>query len=392
MNLYEGVNNIYGVVEVEVQGFFVERFINLCKIENINIRDIVNITSGIIRFKIAIRDFKKLKKIAKKTKCRCKIISKKGLYFNAFRYRKRKFVILLLLLFMFISVFSTSFIWKINITGNNSISDDEVIEALRDSGIYIGKSKLKIDIREAIKNMRVKLNDAAWIGLNIKGKTLNVEIVEKTKANMVVNYQYGDIVSQKEGIIQKVVVENGTAITNAGDYIEKDRIVIEGKIYTRTNEIMDVEAKGKIYILSKYYYNSDYYFTTYYKEYNSKPKYSIGVDLNNSENYINYLDKSVKYDIIKNAKSFKLFNNNISFCLYKFLPYELKENIQSKEEIISKAKNEAMEYMENEVLPYCKESQIVDIVVNEILEDEEKISLQIEYDVIEEVGAFKGRE
>ena len=51
-----------------------------------------------------------------------------------------------------------------------------------------------------------------------------------------------------------------------------------------------------------------------------------------------------------------------------------------------------MEYMENEVLPYCKESQIVDIVVNEILEDEEKISLQIEYDVIEEVGAFKGRE
>ena len=37
MNLEEGIKKISGTVEVEVQGFFTERYINLCKINNINI-------------------------------------------------------------------------------------------------------------------------------------------------------------------------------------------------------------------------------------------------------------------------------------------------------------------------------------------------------------------
>ena len=130
MNLYDGINSIYGVVQVEVQGFFVERFINLCKINNINVWDIINVTSGIIRFKINIKEFKKLKSISKKTKCKVKIINKSGLYFNAFKYRKRKLIIAFVLLFLFASIFSTTFIWNITVSGNVSISDEEVISAL----------------------------------------------------------------------------------------------------------------------------------------------------------------------------------------------------------------------------------------------------------------------
>ena len=79
MDIEEGIKRINGVLEVEIQGFFTERFINLCKINNIKIWNIKNIVSGIIRFNISIKDFKKLKPIARKTKCKIKIVKKQGI-------------------------------------------------------------------------------------------------------------------------------------------------------------------------------------------------------------------------------------------------------------------------------------------------------------------------
>ena len=55
-----------------------------------------------LNLNIGIKDFKKIKKIAKKTKCKVKIIKKKGLPFLFNRYKKRKiffgFLLLILIL------------------------------------------------------------------------------------------------------------------------------------------------------------------------------------------------------------------------------------------------------------------------------------------------------
>ena len=60
MGITENIKNISGIVTVQIEGFFTERFINLCKINNINIWDVRNIVKGVVRFKIRKRDFKKL--------------------------------------------------------------------------------------------------------------------------------------------------------------------------------------------------------------------------------------------------------------------------------------------------------------------------------------------
>ena len=90
MGIVNNVKNKIGIVTVQIEGFFTERFINLCRINNVKIWDIRNIVKGVIRFKINIYDFKKLKKIATKTKCKVIIKNKKGLYFTLFKYRKRR--------------------------------------------------------------------------------------------------------------------------------------------------------------------------------------------------------------------------------------------------------------------------------------------------------------
>ena len=100
MGITSNIQNITGIIIVQIEGFFTERFINLCRINNIKIWDIRNIVKGVIRFKMQISDFKKLRSIAKKTKCKVSIKEKKGLYFTLFKYRKRKLVFVLFFLIL----------------------------------------------------------------------------------------------------------------------------------------------------------------------------------------------------------------------------------------------------------------------------------------------------
>ena len=102
-----------------------------------------------------MHDFKEVAKIAKKTKCRIKIKSKKGMPFVFNRYKKRKiFAILLICIFVSIIVFS-NFIWNIEVTGT--------VDLVQREGLSIGKNKTKINTKEIIDKIRLERKDIAWV-------------------------------------------------------------------------------------------------------------------------------------------------------------------------------------------------------------------------------------
>ena len=392
MDIEEGIKRINGVIEVEIQGFFTERFINLCKINNIKIWDIKNIVSGIVRFNISIKDFKKLKSIARKTKCRVKILKKKGLYFNMFRYRKRKIAYLLILIFICLCIVSSTFVWNVEISGNESIDTMYILSQLKDAGLYIGKNKINLNTKNIINRLRINVSDIAWAGIEIDGTNAYVKIVEKTnlKEDNREDGTIGDIVSTKSGIIEKVTAENGTAISQAGDYIEEGRIVIEGKIYSKVLETKDVKAKGKIVLRTNYNYSDFYSYKKENKIYNGRKKYSIGLTINDKENYINYLDKSLSYDIIKSSHEFKLFGFSFSLDFYTFNFYDVEYVDRSEEEIIQQAKQDAQNYID-EVLPTLRNPQILNCEVSILDKTEEGINVNVLYTLNEEDGVYRKR-
>lgn len=125
------LNYFTGYVEIEVEGFFIERFINMCISKKILLMDINRKRASMMKVNVSIKDFKKLKQVAKKTESRIKIISKKGLPFTIHKYRKRKIFGVLFLLVIIAMVISSNYIWNIEITGNVKISNEEIIKNLR---------------------------------------------------------------------------------------------------------------------------------------------------------------------------------------------------------------------------------------------------------------------
>ena len=164
--------------------------------------------------KMSIDDFRQIRKIAKETNSRVKIKKKRGIIFEIKKYKNRK-VFIFLFFMLVLSIFALSnFIWNIEITGNEQISEKELIEVLNKNGLKQGSLKMKIDSKKIIEKIRLENEKISWIGIDIKGTNAKITISEATeKPEIVDENEYCDIVSTKEGIITKVNAINRNSVS-----------------------------------------------------------------------------------------------------------------------------------------------------------------------------------
>lgn len=213
---------VFGYVNISVEGYFIERFINICISKKILLWNLKRKKSSFLFVNIGMKDFKKIKQIAKTTKCRVKIEKKKGLPFILHRYKKRKIFVISLITILLMIFGISNFVWNIEVIGNETINASEIISSVNESGLRIGMFKSNINTKEIINNLRLQRDDIAWVGIHIKGTNVTIEIVEADKKPEIVDEnEYCNIISDKEGIITKINVQNGTALTKVGDIVKK---------------------------------------------------------------------------------------------------------------------------------------------------------------------------
>lgn len=120
-----------------------------------------------------IKDFKKLKDVARKTKCKITINSKCGMPFIMNRYRKRKIFGIFLISIICLIFAQSRFVWNIQVEGINRISEEEIIEELKKAGLDTGTPKSKINTKEIINQIRYDRNDIAWMNIDLKRNECN---------------------------------------------------------------------------------------------------------------------------------------------------------------------------------------------------------------------------
>lgn len=206
---------IFGVVDIVVEGFFIERFMNLCKAENVVLWSSKVEKGTVLKARISKADFKVIRHAARKTSCHVSLVRKSGLPFTLKKYKKRKvFAIALFVIAIFCFVI-TRFIWNIEIIGNEKISKEEILSDIAKYGIQEGKLKSKLDLDEIKNEIRLNRNDLAWIGIDIQGTNVIVTVVEAIEEPKIIDENTPtNILSDKNGTISKIVVRSGTARVN----------------------------------------------------------------------------------------------------------------------------------------------------------------------------------
>ena len=196
---------LFGYINIEVEGFFIEKFINICFAKGIFLWKIERKNSTTITARISINDFKILPTIARKTKCKVHLKEKRGFPFLMNKYKKRKVFAITILVIVFLIFGLTRFVWNIEIICDGEINNQEILNLLAEDGIKEGVLISKIDTERVINEIRLKRSDISWIGIKISGTNVIVNIVKATDKPEILDENIAcNIISDKEAIITKI--------------------------------------------------------------------------------------------------------------------------------------------------------------------------------------------
>lgn len=380
-------STITGYVSIKVEGYYIEKFINICRNNGIYLEGLKREKSTIIEANIPVKEFKRVAKIAKSNKCKIKIGEKKGLPFILNRYRKRKIFVISLFVMLFALVVLSKFVWNIEITGNINISEGEILEIVKSEGLDIGKLKNKVDTKKIVEKIRLERSDISWVGIKVSGTNVSIEIVEAdTAPEMIDKDDYCNIVATKDAMIVDVNAQNGTLQVKEGDVVKAGTILIAGWLEGKYTGVRYVHATGDVKAKVWYSEKEKIYYkqTVKNKTGNSEKKYSVNIN-NFAINFYKKLSKFEIYDTINTEKKLKVSSNF-------YLPFKVvvKENYEVKEEEIVYTKDEAKEIGVNK-LSEKLDSEIGDTenIINKYIntnESEEYIEVEVIYEVLENIG------
>lgn len=240
-------NYLRGYVVFKLEGLNLERVLNSVVEEGIYLWDIHKINYTTIEGKVGIKGYKELLKIVRRTGCRAKIQLKIGYPFFILKLKRKKIVAVGLIICLLLIISFTSFIWNIEIQGNNDISKKEILTCLESMGVKIGTFKYDLKTSDIKDNLLIKNDKLAWVGVEIKGTKLKIEVVEKEREPTKVDKSTPcHIIAKKDGIIEKVIAKNGDPMVKKGDIVRQNQILISGKIEREEGLLRLVHSLGEI--------------------------------------------------------------------------------------------------------------------------------------------------
>lgn len=378
---------IVGYITITIEGYYIERFINICRGKKITIWNLKRNKEISLTFRARVGDFKELCKIAKKTQCKIKIINKKGVPFLVHKYKKRKFFLVLLILIVASIMITSNFIWNIEIAGDNIEELENIRQDIEEAGLKIGELKSKVNKKEIINKIRLKRNDIAWIGIETKGTNAIVKIVKATKKPEIIDdKEYCNIVADKAGVITKINAQTGTANVKVGDTVNVGDILINGWMEGKYTGIRYVHSKGEIE--ARVWYSKkitvEYNATERRETGNIEDKYLI--KLNKFKiNLSKRVSKFEIYDTIETENKFKLFSDfYLPISVIKTTNKEIEE-IQKKY-TLEEAKDLGIKTLEEEL---NNEIENKESIVNKNIntyENENSLDVYVTYEVLEKIG------
>ena len=380
-------NYIIGYIRISIEGYYIERFINICRNNKITIWNLKRDKNVKLELNIEIKDLKKVAKITKKTKCKMKIVKKKGIPFLFNKYRKRKIFFALLLLIISLFSISSNFIWNIQIIEENNETLENIYQDIEMAGLTTGKLKTKINSKEIINKIRLNRNDIAWMGIELKGTNAIVRIVKATEKPKIINEEeYCNIISNKQGIITKINAQNGTIAVKVGDNVNIGTTLINGWMEGKYTGIRFVHAKGEIEAKVWYTKSKKISYNVTEKIETGKTENKYKIKINNFEiNLSKTLSKFEIYDTIDTEKKFKIFSDfYLPISLIKTTNKEVNENkkVYTIEEAKQLGIKELQEELDNEVE---NKEKIVNKIIN-TYEKEDGVEVNVTYEVLENIG------
>jgi len=281
--------------------------------------------------------------------------------FGIFYDNKHRLGVAIGILFLILSLsISSKYVWRIEIEGNNTTTDQEILAGLEKVGFSLGSYIPKINYDDLHNKFLMNVDSISWISVNIKGNVATVLVREKLAENAKDDFKYTNIVANSDGHIALISVIDGKKHISIGDVVKKGDLLISGIINSQSQGVRYVNAQGSVFA----YVNREIYIEIPYKT--TKKVYTKDVYYEKTPIFFSKVIKLYKnnnkndrlYDIIEKTEYLYLFDSiklPIRFLTKEYREYTYSDIIYSKDDATSIAYKE----LEQKIQDIKKISEII---------------------------------
>ena len=272
-----------GNVRIFCDGDNITRLLNLCMYRDIPYVDFKSTPEGVeLTLRLAV--FYRFKREAERCNIAYKVVKRGGVPCFLARYRYRFGIYIGILLAAAMVYASRSFVWRIDVTGNQTVTTSEIKAILAEYGFAVGTYIPSVNTDKIENRIPLDSDTISWVSVNIIGNTAGVQIRERHKANLQESEKYANVIAKKSGTVQEVMVESGRVVANSGKFVNAGDLLISGIYDSSILGFRCTRASGKIMArtVSEYYVEIPF-------EYEEK-RYTGGEFY---DKYLNFFDYSI---------------------------------------------------------------------------------------------------
>lgn len=236
------IRYLKGYVKIKVWGYSPERFMNLCSNRGIVLWGLAGY-GGYYTMYLGLSDFFAIRDIVRKTKTRVAVLERHGLPFFIQDAKKRKmFLAGILFCLMFLTVMS-HFVWSIEFVGNQMVTDDELYDFLKLTGVDYGTPKSKLNLEELEAAIREEFPQVTWTSAKLEGSKVTVQIKEndlptrQEQEESIAGFEDGaELVAAKAGVVAQILTRSGVPQVKKGDEVEKGALLVSGLVPVKNDD------------------------------------------------------------------------------------------------------------------------------------------------------------
>lgn len=349
------MNGIYSTVSFVIKKNQIAQALNVILKNSLSYTKAIFLENDDLKIIIHSSNYSAYKKVFFENNIAADFSNEKGLL-SYLKLNKHRVGILIGLVFLFTAIMlSSQFVWTINISGNERLTDEEVINELNNAGFFIGSFIPCIDYKDLHNKVLLNSDSISWISVNITGNVANVVIKERLAEKEKEKNKYTNIVAKYDGQIALISVIDGKKQISIGDVVKKGDLLISGILDSQSQGVRYVNAKGEVNayvnktIEIKFPYESfekvltnNVYIEKSYKIFNK--------NINFFTKYRNYSDFC---DTIEKTEQIKLFNI-ISLPIYRtttrYYEYKYQNVSYTKKQAVDLAFKKLRKEMDKELL------------------------------------------
>ncbi len=149
------------------------------------------------------------------------------------------------LLLIAAALMANTFVWKIEISGNEKVDSVVIQRFLEENNIRVGGKKNFQP--QALALMLNGIDGIEDTTVQLVGNTLKISVVESTEFLPPDQELRTSVVSDFDGVVTRIIVNSGTAAVKIGDVVKKGDVLIKGEFINQAGEAVEVAAKGEVY-------------------------------------------------------------------------------------------------------------------------------------------------